>query len=155
MKKINKIISIILCAVMIFTCFSLMVFADNECEHAYSTTVVAPSCADQGYTLHTCSKCGDYYKDSYTSALGHLYTNKWTVINEADCTHEGLEQRECSRCKALETKTISVLDHVDKDGNGKCDRCGEKMEVKNVFAPFDWIVALIKAVKEWFAAIFA
>ena len=42
-------------------------------EHTYETEVVAPTCTEQGYTLHTCTGCGDSYKDTYVSALGHSY----------------------------------------------------------------------------------
>ena len=42
-------------------------------EHTYKTEVVAPNCTEQGYTLHTCTGCGDSYKDTYVSALGHSY----------------------------------------------------------------------------------
>ena len=42
-------------------------------EHTYETEVVAPTCTEQGYTLHTCKGCGDSYKDTYVSALGHSY----------------------------------------------------------------------------------
>lgn len=40
--------------------------------HSYSETVVAPTCEEDGYTLHTCL-CGDSYKDNYVSKLGHKY----------------------------------------------------------------------------------
>ena len=43
--------------------------------HSYTTKVVAPTCTAQGYTLHTCSSCGDSYKDTYKNALGHSYSN--------------------------------------------------------------------------------
>ncbi len=42
--------------------------------HSYTSTVVAPTCTSQGYTLHKCS-CGTSYKDKYTSATGHKYSN--------------------------------------------------------------------------------
>ena len=45
------------------------------CNHNYTATVTAPTCTEAGYTTHTCSKCGDAYKDSSTSALGHSYSN--------------------------------------------------------------------------------
>ena len=43
--------------------------------HSYKTTVTAPTCTAQGYTTHTCSSCGDSYKDTYTDALGHKYVS--------------------------------------------------------------------------------
>lgn len=46
-------------------------------EHTYKTEVVAPNCTEQGYTLHTCTGCGDSYKDTYVSAQAHA-----TVANK-------------------------------------------------------------------------
>lgn len=34
--------------------------------HQYTSVVVAPIPGKQGYTIHTCSTCGNSYKDSYT-----------------------------------------------------------------------------------------
>lgn len=33
--------------------------------HNYRTKIVVPTWTEQGYTLHTCSVCGDNYKDNY------------------------------------------------------------------------------------------
>ncbi|MGN1113869.1 MAG: Ig-like domain-containing protein [Oscillospiraceae bacterium] len=38
-------------------------------DHKYVTTVVKPTYAAQGYTLHKCSVCEDSYKDNYTTKL--------------------------------------------------------------------------------------
>ena len=37
--------------------------------HDYRATVIAPQIGAQGYTEHTCARCADSYKDSYTAAL--------------------------------------------------------------------------------------
>lgn len=37
--------------------------------HNYTSKVIAPTLIEQGYTLHTCSVCGDSYKDNYVSSL--------------------------------------------------------------------------------------
>lgn len=39
----------------------------TECIHDYVKKVIAPTCTAQGYTLHTCKKCGKSYRDSYTA----------------------------------------------------------------------------------------
>ena len=52
--------------------------------HSYTSTVTAPTCTEKGYTTHTCSICGDSYKDSYTKALGHDY-------KDGKCTRCGAE----------------------------------------------------------------
>ena len=41
--------------------------------HNYNSVVTQPTCLEQGYTTHTCTRCGDSYVDSYVSALGHNY----------------------------------------------------------------------------------
>ncbi|MCI6525301.1 MAG: hypothetical protein MR464_04990, partial [Bacilli bacterium] len=44
-------------------------------------------------------------------ALGHD-EGKWTVVRDADCTHEGLEERRCTRCgELLESRTIGAKGH--------------------------------------------
>ena len=42
--------------------------------HAYETSVTAPTCTEQGYTTHTCSRCDDSYTDTYVAATGHTAT---------------------------------------------------------------------------------
>lgn len=37
--------------------------------HEYSSSVVAPTATAQGYTLHSCSRCGDSYKDNYVDPV--------------------------------------------------------------------------------------
>ncbi len=39
------------------------------CNHNYITEIVNPTYDNEGYTLHTCTKCGYSYKDNYTPAL--------------------------------------------------------------------------------------
>lgn len=37
--------------------------------HTYTSEVIAPTYEDGGYTLYTCSVCGDSYKDTFTDKL--------------------------------------------------------------------------------------
>lgn len=37
--------------------------------HDYSSSVVAPTATAQGYTLHTCSRCGDSYQDNFVDPV--------------------------------------------------------------------------------------
>ena len=43
-------------------------------DHSYTIKVTAPTCTAQGYTTHTCSVCGNSYKDTYVSATGHSFS---------------------------------------------------------------------------------
>ena len=47
--------------------------------HSYTSVVTPPTATEQGYTTHTCSVCGDTYKDTYTPALGETYTVSFRV----------------------------------------------------------------------------
>ncbi len=78
--------------------------------HTYTTKVVAPTCTQRGYTLHTCSGCGNKYEDNYKAALGHNYGD-WTTTKAATCTADGVETCKCKRCTATQTRTISKLGH--------------------------------------------
>ncbi|MDY3867793.1 MAG: MBG domain-containing protein, partial [Pyramidobacter sp.] len=76
--------------------------------HSDSSIVTAPTCTAQGYTTHTCSRCGDSYVDTYVDALGHDW-GAWVVDKEATETEDGSQHRTCSRCDAVDTQTISKL----------------------------------------------
>ena len=60
--------------------------------HNYVDTVVAPTCTEQGYTLHKCSRCTDNYADTYTDAKGHNW-GSWKTTIPATATQEGEQQR--------------------------------------------------------------
>ena len=67
----------------------------NALGHSYTTKTVAATCTAQGYTLHTCSRCGNNYKDTYTNSLGHSYTTK---VVAPTYTEQGYTLHTCSRC---------------------------------------------------------
>ena len=59
-------------------------FTTEGHTHRYTSTVTRPTCTAKGYTTHTCS-CGDWYRDNFTNALGHNYSNgKCTRCGEKD-----------------------------------------------------------------------
>ena len=63
-------------------------------QHSYSTTVIAPTCNDKGYTKHTCA-CGDSYNDNYTAALGHHYIDE---VIAPTSSAQGYTKHTCDRC---------------------------------------------------------
>ena len=102
--------------------------------HNHESVVTNPTCEEQGYTTHTCTHCGDVYKDNYVNALGHNYlwtdngdgtTHTGTCQNDANHTitgeaHEGMEDCVCDKC--------GEAYHVSHDGNiSVCDRCEEEI----------------------------
>ena len=86
-------------------------FTVNEAghTHSYTTTVVAPTCTEAGYTLHSCS-CGHSYKDNTVAAKGHSYGS--TVTKQATCTEEGTRTYTCSVCGDSYTESIAALGHT-------------------------------------------
>ena len=79
-------------------------------NHNYISTITAPTCTAQGYTTHTCS-CGESYKDSYTSALGHSYTSVITKTSTENA--EGVRTYTCSRCGHSYTESTPKQIHTD------------------------------------------
>lgn len=78
--------------------------------HNYSSKIIESTCTEQGYTLYVCSKCQSSYKDSYTEAIGHNYSD-WTIIVLPTCTTDGIESRNCSICGNTETHTLLHSGH--------------------------------------------
>ena len=67
-------------------CGDVYVAISPKLEHAYTHTVVAPTCEAGGYTLHTCGNCNYSYNDTFVAALGHNYGEGvwvWTADNSA------------------------------------------------------------------------
>ena len=79
--------------------------------HSYVDTVTPPTCTAQGYTTHTCSVCGDSYRDSYTAALGHAW-NGGVVSTPPTETQPGIMLYTCTRCGATKTESIPAIGHV-------------------------------------------
>lgn len=57
---------------------SVQVTFEIECEHNYQEQIIEPTYTARGYTLHTCSICGQSYKDNYTNQL--------TMSDLSECT---------------------------------------------------------------------
>jgi len=62
--------------------------------HSYTDEIVPPTCAAEGYTLHTCH-CGYSYTDTYTAKLEHEYRS---VVTAPTCTEQGYTTYTCNRC---------------------------------------------------------
>lgn len=77
---------------------------------AYSSVVIPPTCTTQGYTTHTCHRCGESYKDTFTDAPGHIESD-WIVDKEATNKEEGSKHKECTVCgTVLRTEDIPKRD---------------------------------------------
>ena len=92
-------------------------------EHTYKTEVVAPTCTEQGYTLHTCTGCGDSYKDTYVSALGHSYGEPSWDWSE-DYTNATATFTCTNDSEHVNTLTATITDEVTTPAT--CTTDGEK-----------------------------
>ena len=78
--------------------------------HDYTETVVDPTCTQEGYVLHTCSRCGDTYTDGIMAPVGHSF-GEWIVDKNSSCTEDGSKHRECSVCGFVETENVDKTGH--------------------------------------------
>ncbi len=77
----------------------------EEHVHTYSDEVVAATCTESGFTLHTCTTCGHKSSDRPTPATGHTWS-EWKVTKKATQSATGKKERTCSVCNNKETQTI-------------------------------------------------
>ena len=78
-------------------------------EHEYTSTVVAPTCTAEGYTLYTC-ECGESYKEEFTGMTQHSY-GEMSVLKEADCLNGGTKMHVCEACGHEEIIQVEPLGH--------------------------------------------
>ena len=109
---------------------------------AFTDTVVAPTCTEQGYTHHVCTVKGCTYApvdDTYVAATDHTWVK--TQTNAPTCTEQGTAFYKCSACGATRTEKIAALGHdlsrcdlfpatCTKPGRvvGTCARCGVQID---------------------------
>ena len=89
-------------------------------EHDYTEKVVKPTCEKVGYTLHTCKKCQDSYKDQQTKKLLHWY-GEWT--SNGDGTHSAACKRE--DCKRVGKTECAIVEFKQDEATLMlCPVCG-------------------------------
>ena len=110
---------------------------------AFTDTVVAPTCTEQGYTHHVCTVKGCTYApvdDTYVAATDHTWVK--TQTNPPACTEQGTAFYKCSACGATRTEKIAALGHdlsrcdlvpdatCTQPGRavGTCARCGVQID---------------------------
>ena len=88
--------------------------------HDYTEKVVKPTCEKVGYTLHTCKKCQDSYKDHQTKTLLHWY-GEWT--SNGDGTHSATCKRK--DCKHVSKTECAIVEFKqDEATRTLCPVCG-------------------------------
>ena len=88
--------------------------------HDYTEKVVKPTCEKGGYTLYTCKKCNDSYKDHQTKTLLHWY-GEWT--SNGDGTHSATCKRK--DCKHVGKTECAIVEFKqDEATRTLCPVCG-------------------------------
>lgn len=81
----------------------------NALGHGYQEEITEPTCTEMGYTIYTCSRCGDTYKGDYADAIGHK-PGDWIIDQEPTTDSEGSKHKECEVCgETLETEEIEKI----------------------------------------------
>ncbi len=81
--------------------------AQDESEHNYVETILAPTCESAGYTICTCSICDDAYVTDVVEATGH--TEVPIQDKAANCTEDGsIGGTICSVCDKILTQPTKL-----------------------------------------------
>jgi pectin methylesterase-like acyl-CoA thioesterase/pectate lyase len=92
----------------------------------------APTCTEAGEKTYTCTRC-DKTKTEAIEALGHAYSEEWTVDKEASCEEAGSKSHHCTRPGCDSKSEVTVIEALGHEwGEGKetkaptCTEAGEK-----------------------------
>ena len=101
-------------------------------EWGEGTETKAPTCTEAGEKTYTCTRC-NATKTEAIEALGHAYSEEWTVDKEATCEEAGSKSHHCTRlgCDSKsEVTEIEALGHEWGEGTETkaptCTEAGEK-----------------------------
>ena len=73
--------------------------------HSYESVVTAPTCTGEGYTTHTCARCGHSYADGAVQAAGHQW-DAGVITREPTAGADGVRTYTCSVCGDTKTETV-------------------------------------------------
>ena len=79
--------------------------------HNCQDEVFSRTCAKDGYTLHTCSRCGYSYRDAILPRRGHWY-GEWTAngadTHTAACRRSSCRHEKTVACEIIELPSLNV-----------------------------------------------
>ena len=113
------------------------------------TDVVSETCGGESYSIRICSECEAEEKIN-VHAEGHAWDTTYTIDKAATCTEDGSKSIHCTKCEATQLSTaISAPGHIDKNNDGKCDKCGYITD-KNIVALAKTVINVPENTKvEW------
>ena len=79
--------------------------------HDYQDEIIPRTCEDDGYTLHTCTRCADRYADTIIPHCGHWY-GEWTANGDgtqrAECLRGGCHHEKTVDCEIIELPALNI-----------------------------------------------
>ena len=79
--------------------------------HDYQAKIISRTCEDDGYTLHTCTRCADRYADTIVPHCGHWY-GEWTANGDgtqrAECLRGGCHHEKTVDCEIVELPALNI-----------------------------------------------
>ena len=79
--------------------------------HDYQTEIIPRTCEDDGYTLHTCTRCADRYADTIIPHCGHWY-GEWSANGDgtqrAECLRGGCHHEKTVDCEIVELPALNI-----------------------------------------------
>ena len=79
--------------------------------HDYQAEIIPRTCEDDGYTLHTCTRCADRYADTIVPHCGHWY-GEWTANGDgtqrAECLRGGCHHEKTVDCEIVELPALNI-----------------------------------------------
>ena len=92
--------------------------------HDHIPTVVSPTCEENGYTVHSCSRCSDTYTDTIVKKTGHKIVEDLAVATT--CLSSGLTQgTHCIVCEKvlIAQNVVPALGHDYESHEAKAASC--------------------------------
>lgn len=102
--------------------------------HLYTSTLVAPTCSQEGYVKHMCKHCAHQYSDEFTAPTGAHEEGTPKITKAPTCTEAGIRVYSCKYCNVkMREETVSVVEcsyraTPDKANNVTiytCSMCGD------------------------------
>ena len=75
------------------------------------------TCNQNGLLRRTCTTCGRSFKETIP-ALGHDFSDEFTIDIQPTKTQNGMKSRHCSRCDAITDQTVLYYKIGDVNGDG-------------------------------------
>ena len=79
--------------------------------HDYQAEMIPRTCEDDGYTLHTCTRCADRYADTIVPHCGHWY-GEWSANGDgtqrAECLRGGCHHEKTVDCEIIELPALNI-----------------------------------------------